>query len=534
MMEPDTKDRFEELQRLMERSEERMEKLLSMNRTVTNHFVQRLESLEALIGSNSQSEETTNKESFEPNPAPRPHRTGSFLGQNTQSYLNYEKYVTPTRPRYSQPYEGIPRDTKYDVKNMGEPSPGQSKPLSTPFPKFNLRDVEIFLIKAETWFAFNRVYDHKSMIHHMGQRLTEQYNPCNSRIKAYNKLLNMRLTTDTPGAATRHVEWFRDLEGQVNMEDRDLVIDLFRSTLTHGLQEKFERNPPTSIWEWYQEVEDIDRTSYQFGNRPLPPHLLQAQKPREANPQDSNTCHMCRGTGHWARDCPTRKPPVPTTTRPNGPKVMVTLEDAPEGESTPEEESTTEEEPQDAYSVKQASLELAQLSLADEAESNYEEDEEGNIMLELMGTIQDHLARILADTGAGLSIVSESFVSKYHLNTKPTKTRTVHGVTGHKLTINSSATVQVVIGKHVLGAVEASVANTAEYDLILGFSELKRLRPMIQWDTGQLKFKTQAQKDQPEDGKIDPSSSGGWPYWVHAARHSALIPSGIQICAYWS
>ena len=171
MTEPDTKDRFEELQRLMERSEERMEKLLSMNRTVTNRFVQRLESLEALVRSNSQSEETTNEESFKPNPAPRPHRTGSFLGQNMQPYLNYKKYATPTGPRYSQPYEGIPRDTKYDVKNMGEPSPGQSKPLSTPFPKFNLRDVEIFLIEAETWFTFNRVYDHKSMIHHTGSQL---------------------------------------------------------------------------------------------------------------------------------------------------------------------------------------------------------------------------------------------------------------------------------------------------------------------------------------------------------------------------
>ncbi|KAJ1578685.1 hypothetical protein NDA11_004660 [Ustilago hordei] len=419
MTEPDTKDRFEELQRLMERSKERMEKLLSMNWTVTNHFVQRLESLEALVRSNSQSEETTNEESFKPNPAPRPHRMGSFLGQNTQSYSNYKKYATPTGLRYSQPYEGIPRDTEYDVKNMGEPSPGQSKPLSTPFPKFNPRDVEIFLIEAETWFAFNRVYDHKSMIHHMGsqlegnacewwtskiridhdqqgrlfhdwhyfrQRLTEQYNPRNSRIEAYNKLLNMQLTTDTPGAATRHVEWFRDLEGQVNMEDRDLVIDLFRSTLTHGLQEKFKRNPPTSIWEWYQEVEDIDcqQMVMQHSASRYPSILtsrmnLVAQATTTAIPQARQPGPVTAGTGHWARDCPTRKPPVPMTTRPNGPKVMVTLEDAPEGESTPEEESTTEEELQDAYSVKQASLELTQLSLADEAESDYEEDEEGNV-----------------------------------------------------------------------------------------------------------------------------------------------------------
>ncbi|KAJ1593851.1 hypothetical protein NDA11_004592 [Ustilago hordei] len=34
------------------------------------------------------------------------------------------------------------------------------------------------------------------------------------------------------------------------------------------------------------------------------------------------------------------------------------------------------------------------------------------------------------------------------------------------------------------------------YDLILGFTELRRLKPTIQWDTGQLEFKTQEQ-DQP-------------------------------------
>ena len=112
--------------------------------------------------------------------------------------------------------------------------------------------------------------------------------------------------------------------------------------------------------------------------------------------------------------------------------------------------------------------------------------------------VQDHPARILADTGAGLSIVSDSFISKYQIPTKPTKTRSIHGVTGHQLSINSAASMQVTIGNHNLGVVEASVADTADYDLILGFTELRRLRPTIQWDTGQLEFKTQEQDRPPK------------------------------------
>ncbi|KAJ1043743.1 hypothetical protein NDA10_006174 [Ustilago hordei] len=56
---------------------------------------------------------------------------------------------------------------------------------------------------------------------------------------------------------------------------------------------------------------------------------------------------------------------------------------------------------------------------------------------------------------------------------------------------------QVSIGTHNLGVVKASVADTADYDLILGFTELRRLKPTIQWDTGQLEFKTQEQDRPP-------------------------------------
>ncbi|KAJ1044345.1 hypothetical protein NDA10_002665 [Ustilago hordei] len=61
----------------------------------------------------------------------------------------------------------------------------------------------------------------------------------------------------------------------------------------------------------------------------------------------------------------------------------------------------------------------------------------GKAVLELSGMVQDHPARILADTGAGLSIVSDSFITK-------------------------------------------------------------ELKPTIRWDTGQLEFKTQEQDRPPK------------------------------------
>ncbi|SYW74494.1 uncharacterized protein UHO2_01360 [Ustilago hordei] len=260
----------------------------------------------------------------------------------------------------------------------------QSKPIATPFPKFNPQDVEIFILEAEAWFKFNQVYEQTRMINHMGSQLEgnawewwtsklhidracegrlfndwhyftewllEQFNPQNARMEAYNKLLALKLTSNAPGSATHHVECFRDLEGKVNLDDNELIIDLFRGSLTHSLQENKRK-----------------------------------------------------------------------------------------------------------------------------------------VVLELTGTVQDHPAHILTNTGTGLSIVSDSFISKYLIPTKPSKTRSIHGVTGHQLVINSAVTIQVVIGKHSLGVVEVSVADTTDYDLILGFTKLRRLKPTIRWDTGQLEF----------------------------------------------
>ncbi|KAJ1600280.1 hypothetical protein NDA14_005134 [Ustilago hordei] len=282
-----------------------------------------------------------------PTPAPRPRRSVSF-NLDEQEDINYEKYASPTGPRYVKtkldPYsrtrtDPYPLDHEEDTSIMAEIN--RSKPIATPFPKFNPRDMEIFILEAEAWFKFNQVYEQSRMIKHMGaqlegtarewwtsklridraregrlfndwhyftERLSEQFNPRNARMEAYNKLLALRLTSDAPGAATRHVERFRDLEGQVNLDDNELVIDLFRA-----------RSPAQATTQ--ATTQNLNRPT----NRPLPHQPTQPSKQGSPAPSGINTCHVCKGIGHWARDCPSRVNPL--SSRPMGPKVMVTTAD---------------------------------------------------------------------------------------------------------------------------------------------------------------------------------------------------------------
>ncbi|UTT89826.1 hypothetical protein NDA17_003582 [Ustilago hordei] len=397
-----------------------------------------------------------------------------------QEDVNYEKYASPTGPRYVKsrvdPYnksrtDHYALDQEEDSSIMAELN--RSKPIATPFPKFNPQDMEIFILEADAWFKFNQVYEQTRMINHM-----EQFNPHNARMEAYNKLLALRLTSDAPGDTTRHVEWFRDLEGQVNLDDNELVIDLFRGSLTCSIQEKFERNPPWKRWEWYREVEEIDQqrmllqqssarhslpnatspplrtgsrpnqssipirqptqpyparspaqATTQNLNRPLPHQPTQTSKQGSPAPSGINTCHVCKGIGHWARDCPSRRID-PLSSRPMGPKVMVTTADPFEEATDSGDGPTGSTETGDPEAMDLSSYQ--QSMDPDHEEEHDDDDNEGNI--------------------SGVSI-----------------------------------------GTHNLGVVEASVADTADYDLILGFTELRRLKPTIQWDTGQLEFKTQEQ-----------------------------------------
>ncbi|KAJ1038216.1 hypothetical protein NDA10_006570 [Ustilago hordei] len=391
-----------------------------------------------------------------------------------QEDINYEKYASPTGPRYVKtkvdPYsrtrmDPYPLDHEEDTSIMAELN--RSKPIATPFPKFNPRDMEIFILEAKAWFRFNQVYEQTRMINHMGaqlegtarewwtsklhidraregrlfndwhyftEQLSEQFNPRNARMEAYNKLLALRLTSDAPGAATCHVEQFRDLEGQVNLDDNELVIDLFRGSLTRSIQEKFERNPPGKRWEWYQE-------NWVSAKSKFDPH------PTTHSTLSSSITITSNYTSNYTKPKPTPSSsshPTLEARKPCSIRLCTEMGDP---------------EAMDLSSYQQP------MDPDHEEEEHNDDDNEGNIskaVLELSGMVQDHPAQILADTGAGFS-----------------------------------ASMQVSIGTHNLGVVEASVADTADYDLILGFTELRRLKPTIQWDMGQLEFKTQEQDRPP-------------------------------------
>ncbi|UTT92403.1 hypothetical protein NDA17_005982 [Ustilago hordei] len=307
-----------------------------------------------------------------PTPAPRSRRSVSF-NLDEQEDINYEKYASPTGPRYVKtkldPYsrtrtDPYPLDHEEDTSIMAELN--RSKPIATPFPKFNPRDMEIFILEAEAWFKFNQVYEQSRMINHMGaqlegtarewwtsklridraregrlfndwhyftERLSEQFNPRNARMEAYNKLLALRLTSDAPGAATRH------------------------------------------------------------------------------------------GIGHWARDCPSRRV-NPLSSRPMGPKVMVTTADPFEEATDSGDGHTGSTETGDPEAMDLSSYQ--QPMDPDHEEEHNDDDDKGNVskaVLELSGMVQDHPARILADTGAGFSASMQVSIGTHNL---ATETQTHH------------------------------------------------------------------------------------------------------------
>ncbi|KAJ1042417.1 hypothetical protein NDA10_008093 [Ustilago hordei] len=404
-----------------------------------------------------------------PTPAPRPRHSVSF-NLDEQEDINYEKYASPTGPRYVKtkvdPYsrtrtDPYPLDHEEDTSIMAELN--RSKPIATPFPKFNPRDMEIFILEAEAWFKFNQVYEQTRMINHMGaqlegtarewwtsklridraregrlfndwhyftERLSEQFNPRNARMEAYNKLLALRLTSDAPGAATRHVERFRDLEGQVNLDDNELVIDLFRGSLTRSIQEKFERNPPGKRWEWYRE-------NWVSAKSKFNPH------PTTHSTLSSSITITSNYTSNYTK-------PKPTPSSSSHPTL----------------------EARKPCSIRLWSPQQTPLRRPPTQE--------------------------MATQAVLRQVTLRPWTSAHTSNpwTSTTRRRSMMMMTMREMSVGS-ASMQVSIGTHNLGVVEASVADTADYDLILGFTELQRLKPTIQWDTGQLEFKTQEQDRPP-------------------------------------
>ncbi|SPC63349.1 related to retrotransposon nucleocapsid protein [Ustilago sp. UG-2017b] len=194
----------------------------------------------------------------------------------------------------------------------------------------------------------------------------------------------------------------------------------------------------------------------------------------------NNTCHVCKGVGHWARDCPSRRVD-PLGTRPMGPKVMITTAD-PFDEATDSGDGhsgNTEPEQEDM------DLRPYQQHMDSDHEEEQDDDDEGG-----------NIVKYVSPPAEG---------KQYWSSQEQYKTILLGYWPTPALACLYSASMQVSIGTHNLGVVEASVADTTDYDLILGFTELRRLKPTIRWDTGQLEFKTQEQDRPP---KRPPEAAG--------------------------
>ncbi|KAJ1025484.1 hypothetical protein NDA13_004294 [Ustilago tritici] len=107
-----------------------------------------------------------------PTPALRPRQSVLFTDLDKQSNVNYEKYTSPTGPRYLKPQVDLcsksrtdpyGNEQEEDASATGESNLLQSKPIATPFPKFNPKDVEIFILEAKAWFKFNQVHEQGQM-----------------------------------------------------------------------------------------------------------------------------------------------------------------------------------------------------------------------------------------------------------------------------------------------------------------------------------------------------------------------------------
>lgn len=160
------------------------------------------------------------------------------------------------------------------------------------FSKWLEDDLELTLILAENWFRFYDLNDDRKriqyLIHHMEgrgarwfksklrvdphqrgnlfrdweffvDRLKEVYALPDQRFEAFGKIHRLRMNSNKAGKATEYVEEFRDLASLAHIDTPAHLIYLFRNGLTENLRRMFERDPPDSLWDWYREVESIDR-----------------------------------------------------------------------------------------------------------------------------------------------------------------------------------------------------------------------------------------------------------------------------------
>jgi Retrotransposon gag protein/Zinc knuckle len=179
------------------------------------------------------------------------------------------------------------------------------------------------------------------------EALKKTFQPYDEPAEALEDMKKLRLGD---GSITEHNSRFRLLVSQTGMKDSPALTDLYRETLSWGLQSPIIRSkqPPKTLEEWYTKATNFyvghqraQRLFRKRDNKPTttssaPPAQKRFSFPEKKDPNamdidrmsiEERTCLMkegkcfrCKLFGHLSRDCPNKGQNTMTTTTPTAPK----------------------------------------------------------------------------------------------------------------------------------------------------------------------------------------------------------------------
>jgi hypothetical protein len=140
------------------------------------------------------------------------------------------------------------------------------------------------------------------------RRLREQFGQQDRNVDAFARLYHLRMLDDSPGAATKYVERFRDLMIQAGLPEDSKTLWMFQKGLTQEMIRHFERDQPEHLYQWYEEVTRIGRNKEALARL----RRLGPDRPQRSTAPAGTQTPIHPGTGIGVSPRPKPLPPRPS------------------------------------------------------------------------------------------------------------------------------------------------------------------------------------------------------------------------------